>query len=169
MASSPSKPSNVSAAAASPDLARAEAAIATARGFSVHVLHDTADTFAYVAVGRGLLPLELADAAWAEASVPAHEAAQIVDGSLATSSGPMAWSQDDVTVGGRVVREPRLTAFLASAADVVYTYSGKANLGRAFPPAVSAVRAWLADALERGGRQGHPNPIRVGCAQAAKR
>lgn len=47
------------------------------------------------------------------------------------------WEQHDITLFGRTVPTPRLTAWIG---DAAYTYSGVVNLPRPWPPALAGIR-----------------------------
>lgn len=62
-------------------------------------------------------------------------------------SAEIAWEQKDITMFGRTVPTPRLTAWMG---DVAYTYSGVLNEPNAWPPALSAMRDRLIEELGVG-------------------
>lgn len=56
----------------------------------------------------------------------------------------IAWEQKDITMFGRTVPTPRLTAWMG---DAAYTYSGVLNEPKPWPPALRAMRDRLAGEL----------------------
>lgn len=59
-------------------------------------------------------------------------------------SAEIAWEQKDITMFGRTVPTPRLTAWMG---DVAYTYSGVLNEPTPWPPTLLALRDRLAGEL----------------------
>ena len=76
-------------------------------------------------------------------------------------SAEIDWEQHEITLFGRTVPTPRLTAWMG---DVAYAYSGVVNEPKPWPDALAELRQRLSDRA-RGRLQllpGQPLPGRVG-------